>query len=925
MRATAAPSIEACVDGQISGQVAVGTHILQIGSIHGGVVHVAAPAETPHPRPRAVPVRLLPRPFPGLVGRAREAGDASAALARGESVEIHGEAGIGKTSLLRRLAHEDSTEAFPDGVVHLFVRGMPPGEVCQGLWDALYECDVPYVPTPATLREDLADRRPLVILDEVTLDGGEVQAVLDAAPAAAFLWSSERRCGPSDVRALRLEGLSAPDALALLERELGRALDPGEREAAAVLCAALGGSPLRLVQAAAAARDDGVSLSVLAGREGAAVSPSTPPPDDTPVLAALAAFGGAPVGEALLAAVAGVEAIGALPGLERRGMVLRDDGGRWRVVATLLPGLTAAAEACRDAAVERAAAWAEEAGDPRAVGGEADAFVALVDAAAEARRWEAVLRLGRAIEGALPLARRMDAWERVLQRMEEAAQAREDRAAIAHALHQRGTRAAMLASPGAGALLRRALGMRQALGDHAAAAVTQHNLHLFFGPPPPTSHGRAPAPSPHNPAASAARTVVPRGGAVRWLLGGGAALAAAVVIRATLAHPSPAPASPVRVAPAPAPVSAPAPPAPAPPQASVPQAAPAPPPAPEPAPEPAPARVETRTESLDFASAEVGGDGILRAVEFVNRGTAPVRVARVAPQGGQGDFRVARERCTAAAVAPGAACRVEIRFRPAAEGMRRGTILLLDGDGQTLERIALSGTAVSVPPAAPAVPAALDLGEHVVGTTGERVLRVGNPGRTPLVVTATVAGGNGFRVAGECEAAVAPRGACTLRIAFTPVRAGPATAGLVLGYGGQAVWVELRGTGRVPPPPPAPAPPAPPSAPSLEFSGMEHGRVEFASQALAVPSNLHVVVLTNGGSAPLRVLGMAPMGTAKDEFRVERDRCTGRTLAPGEHCTVGVRFTPRQDGFREATLRVRYGADGGSSLFLSGFGVRPPG
>ncbi|HEX8245637.1 MAG TPA: hypothetical protein VF541_19145, partial [Longimicrobium sp.] len=320
----AEPSIAARIDGEVSGQVAVGTHILQIGSIHGGVVHLATPGEAPRPRPRATPVRLLPRPFPAMLGRGAETGAACAALSAGESVEVHGEAGMGKTSLLRRLAHCEQAAGFPDGVVHLFARGQPAGELCRAVWDALYECDVPYVPTPATLRGDLAGRRLLVMMDEVTLDPAEVQVVMDAAPASAFVWSSEERRGPADVRALRLAGLPAADALALLEREVGRPLAPAELDDARALVAAAGGNPLRLIQAAAAARDDGVPFSDLARRAGGASPPSAPEGDAAPVLALLAAFGGAPVSARLLADVAGGEVDAVLAALERRGMASGD-------------------------------------------------------------------------------------------------------------------------------------------------------------------------------------------------------------------------------------------------------------------------------------------------------------------------------------------------------------------------------------------------------------------------------------------------------------------------------------------------------------------------------------------------------------------------------------------------------------------------
>ena len=110
-------SVQAHIEGEISGQVAVGNHILQIGSVHGGVVNVAAPQEQPRPRPRAVPVRLLPRPFANLVGRQDEIEAAVEALGASQPTQLHGEEGIGKTVLLRRLAHTQPADLFPDGTV----------------------------------------------------------------------------------------------------------------------------------------------------------------------------------------------------------------------------------------------------------------------------------------------------------------------------------------------------------------------------------------------------------------------------------------------------------------------------------------------------------------------------------------------------------------------------------------------------------------------------------------------------------------------------------------------------------------------------------------------------------------------------------------------------------------------------------------
>ena len=59
---------------------------------------------------------------------------------------------------------------------------------------------------------------------------------------------------------LTLQGLPADDAVLLLERTIERPLEAAERAAAEHLCAALEGHPLRILQAAALARERGISL-----------------------------------------------------------------------------------------------------------------------------------------------------------------------------------------------------------------------------------------------------------------------------------------------------------------------------------------------------------------------------------------------------------------------------------------------------------------------------------------------------------------------------------------------------------------------------------------------------------------------------------------------------------------------------------------
>lgn len=118
MSASSGNRIEARVQGDVSGQIAVGSYIYQIRDIHGGVVNILPPERRPEIRPRSRPVLLRPRPFPDLLGRDQENGEAQRAIRDCVPFELHGPIGSGRTSLLRHLAH-DLDDGPQDGAITL--------------------------------------------------------------------------------------------------------------------------------------------------------------------------------------------------------------------------------------------------------------------------------------------------------------------------------------------------------------------------------------------------------------------------------------------------------------------------------------------------------------------------------------------------------------------------------------------------------------------------------------------------------------------------------------------------------------------------------------------------------------------------------------------------------------------------------------
>ena len=462
-------------------------------------------------------------------------------------MEFYGQAGVGKTTLLRHLFYHPVATSFPDSVIYLSARHQPVDDLLQSLFDAFYESDVPFKPTDVEIRHALQDKQALILLDDVDLARDEVETLMDAAPGCTFLLASLERHLWAEGRALALHGLPTDDAPALVKRELGRPLSPEEETAAQGLCTTLGCHPLHLLQTAAMAREEDRSLTEVA-RQLQTPSPAEAltaemlnslQEPERQVMAVLAALGGAPLHADHLAALTRLaNAAPVLETLMRRGLV-QAHSPRYSLAGALgeylqqMWDLTPWAER----ALAYFTTWAEEQRQtPAHLLEEADAILQTLEWATGTGRWKEVLRLGWAVEGALALGRRWGAWAQVLQRTLQAARALGDQAAEAWSLHQLGSRALCLGDAAAARTsLSQALRIREALGDRAGAAVTRHNMGLLPGvPPAPPRKPPAPkaGPSPAAWLALAAGAVI----AISLLVG-----IVVVIMRPT---PTPPPATP---------------------------------------------------------------------------------------------------------------------------------------------------------------------------------------------------------------------------------------------------------------------------------------------------------------------------------------------------------------------------------------------
>ena len=495
-------NVQATIDGDIKGQVAVGNYILQIGNVNGGVVNVAPQSQGPNYTRRKAPINLRPRPFPALLDRDDETATLISAFQASTSVSLFGPAGIGKTSLLRNVAHLPEISSFPDGIVYLSVSGLGLDDVLQAVFDAFHESQTNFKPKDTETRVAMQGVKALILLDDLSLTRDETTSLLDAIPGCTLVLASLERSIWGEGQIISLHGLPTEEALDLFVLELNRSLDEREQAEAREICELLDGHPLKVLQSASLVREKTRTIASLKAEVQRDASESTIvnaslnmlTESQQRLLAIMAAGGGAVVPESHLEALSNSQS----PKTELQGLVslglVQAHSPRYSLTGSLTASIAALWDlsSWEDALINYFVDWLSQQPAQTLVEESADVLVSSIKKAGEKKRWPEVIRLGRTLERILILWKRWQTWLDILNLILKAARALGDRKVEAWALHQLGTRAACLGlNESARGFLTQALQIRQAIGDRAGLALTQNNLHVFFKVPLPPEAGQS--------------------------------------------------------------------------------------------------------------------------------------------------------------------------------------------------------------------------------------------------------------------------------------------------------------------------------------------------------------------------------------------------------------------------------------------------
>jgi hypothetical protein len=181
-----------------------------------------------------------------------------------------------------------------------------------------------------------------------------------------------------------------------------------------------------------------------------------------------------------------------------------------------------------------------------------------------------------------------------------------------------------------------------------------------------------------------------------------------------------------------------------------------------------------------------------------------------------------------------------------------------------------------------------DFGTQVTTATGaavgSTVVTISNTGgqKTGTIIVGVIDSATFPTSADTCSGMTLDPGAsCMVTVKFMPGTAGAKSSKLQVGATpGGMVAVTLSGKG------------VDPGALSIS---PDHGTFDPLPAGQMSATETTFTVKNTGGAATTALTAMLT-GTSAGEFKLSTDNCTGKTLAGGEMCTVGVKFAPTQAG-----------------------------
>jgi Protein of unknown function (DUF1573) len=303
--------------------------------------------------------------------------------------------------------------------------------------------------------------------------------------------------------------------------------------------------------------------------------------------------------------------------------------------------------------------------------------------------------------------------------------------------------------------------------------------------------------------------------------------------------------------------------------------------------------------ALSYGTQPVATASVPQTITVTNTGSAQLVVSKVTATG---DFNET-DTCTAAPVAVGQTCTVQVRFLPTATGGRSGVLTVYGNVSGGQATANLSGTgsagaAIVLNPIVLAFPSTT-----INGTSPAQNITISNTGATTVSLQTPSISGSDFKItANTCGPTLGPSVGCTVAIVFTPTASGVRNGTFSVTDDSGTQTALLSGTGNSP-----------------ATDALSPLALVFAAQQITTASAEQQITLTNSGDLPLTLI--AAQISSGDFTAVN---ACGNSLNPHSTCSINVAFQPKNVGPLTGVLSVsdQYRTQ---TVVLNGTGIAPPG
>lgn len=281
---------------------------------------------------------------------------------------------------------------------------------------------------------------------------------------------------------------------------------------------------------------------------------------------------------------------------------------------------------------------------------------------------------------------------------------------------------------------------------------------------------------------------------------------------------------------------------------------------------------------VNFAPQKAGSSSSATVVEVGNWSTAAISISSIAITGPFTQTNACTSR-----LGVDQNCKINVVFAPQKVGTATGTLTVTDSGVGSPQEVSLTGIGTGVTMS----PSLVTFGNRVVGKTGpSKTATLTNSGSGSLQISSITVKGD-YTQTNTCGNAIAPKGSCTISVAFTPTITG-------VRYG--SITINDND-------------PASPQV--LNLTGMGSGTSEspaqlnFGSVPVGQSSVPQTTTLTNKGKTALQISGANIQDKSFHNIPdyTETSTC-GSSLAPGASCKFTVTFSPTTVGSLPGELLV---------------------